>query len=255
MLYVPVEVNNVKVKAFVDSGAQTTIMSPACAERCGIMRLLDKRFSGVARGVGTAKILGRVHKSQIKIGHNYFICSFTVMEGKDVDLLLGLDMLKRHQACIDLRKGALVIEDNEVPFLGEVDIPKNEEIFAGEPTIEGPGGMQVGGRSGTLMPPPTEQANGFTGGNFQGLGQIVGASASTPQRSQQNPNVPAEQQGQPRTAPQPASARSALQNARSFLPAAITQLMEMGFPRDQVIQALQQAGGDVQRAAEILYGE
>ena len=35
MLYIPATINNVHISAFVDSGAQTTIISKAVAQKCG----------------------------------------------------------------------------------------------------------------------------------------------------------------------------------------------------------------------------
>lgn len=95
MLYINAVINKVPIQAFVDSGAQSTVMSVACAERCGVMRLVDTRFAGMAVGVGTSKIVGRVHTAEIMIEGKFITCSLTVIESGGVDFLLGLDMLKR----------------------------------------------------------------------------------------------------------------------------------------------------------------
>lgn len=97
MLYINCKLNGHPVKAFVDSGAQMTFMSSACADRCNVTRLIDHRWSGIAQGVGQQKIIGRVHVAQIQIENDFLQSSFSVLQDQVMDLVLGLDMLKRHQ--------------------------------------------------------------------------------------------------------------------------------------------------------------
>eukprot|EP00934_Nitzschia_sp_Nitz4_P003983 Nitzschia sp. Nitz4//scaffold21_size171442//66690//68021//NITZ4_002160-RA/size171442-processed-gene-0.48-mRNA-1//-1//CDS//3329542408//3973//frame0 len=151
MLYIEAKINGHSLQAFVDSGAQMTIMSRKCAEKCEILDYVDTRFAGVAVGVGTGKILGKVHIVQLQIGGTYFPCSVTVMDTmampeppagaksssdsqpkpKDMDFLLGLDMLKRHLCNIDLEAGCLKFRLSpgkylETPFLHEKDLDESK---------------------------------------------------------------------------------------------------------------------------------
>ncbi|CAL1700325.1 unnamed protein product [Somion occarium] len=226
MLYIPVEVNGHPIKAFVDSGAQQTIMSPDCAEACGLMRLVDKRFSGIAKGVGTANILGRIHSAPMKVADLHLPCSFTIMEGRDVDLLFGLDMLKAHQACIDLEKNVLRIQGREVSFLAEHELPeKARHMDAG--TLEEASNPQAGPSSSGASSAPQQQ-------HFPGSGHTLG---STP--------APGIGRGAP-------AAGAAVAQSR-YPEQAINTLMGLGVSREVAISTLEAAGGNVDVAASLLF--
>ncbi|KAL6513963.1 DNA damage-inducible protein 1 [Orobanche hederae] len=210
MLYVDMEVNGVPLKAFVDSGAQSTIISKSCAERCGLLRLLDTRYKGIAHGVGQSEILGRIHVAPIKIGRMFYPCSFIVLDAPNMEFLFGLDMLRKHQCIIDLKENVLRVGGGEVaaPFLAEKDIPSrfmDEQRFAKEASSSG------------------AQATSATNGNISAPG---GPSGSAGKNGSQG---------------------------RDF-EAKVAKLVELGFGREQVIQALKLFDGNEEQAAGFLFG-
>ncbi|KAK4851564.1 hypothetical protein QYF36_016368 [Acer negundo] len=170
MLYVDMEVNGVPLKAFVDSGAQSTIISKSCAERCGLLRLLDQRYKGIAHGVGQSEILGRIHVAPIKIGSIFYPCSFLVLDSPNMEFLFGLDMLRKHQCIIDLNENVLRVGGGEVsvPFLQEKDIPSrflDEEKYSKQASSSGT--AVTTDKSNTV--PAGGQSSGATpGGAVQG---------------------------------------------------------------------------------------
>jgi len=246
MLYVDVKVNNHPIKAFVDSGAQSTIMSPSCAEACGIHHLIDERYSGMARGVGTARILGRVHNAKIQIGDAELDCAFTVMEGKDVDLLFGLDMLRRHQACIDLRAGMLRFPHTDVPFLGEGDIPNRwEKAAMDEPVVQGPDGTEIGAKTGTVR---------RAGSAAQAAKELRagrnGSATPVPATTAAAADADA---GAASSAASAAAGASSGQSRSAYSEKDISQLIALGFSRQEAIAALDATGGNVDYAAGLLF--
>ncbi|KAF2073712.1 hypothetical protein CYY_004971 [Polysphondylium violaceum] len=232
MLYVDCSINGHPIKAFVDTGAQQSIMSETCAKKCELMRIVDTRFHGIAKGVGTSKIIGRVHSTQLKLGGSFFSVSLSIIENQDIDFILGLDMLKRHQCLLDLGKGILNIGGESVPFLHEKDL---KEILQKE----------QGGEEDPKVSTTTTTTT--TSNNSNNNNQSV----NTPSQPINKPAPTSTVQSPPPSQPKPAAATPTSQYATEEK---IAQLMGLGCPRDRAINFLNRAFGDVERAAAFFFG-
>jgi DNA damage-inducible protein 1 len=125
-------------------------------------------------------------------------------------------MLKAHQACIDLQKNVLRIQDREVVFLPEHELPERARMEHMPDELAPPGGNPGGnpGPSGSQSQPRTQ---------FPGSGNTLGSAPA---------------QGVP---------------ASRYPEKDIQMIMDLGVSREAAIQTLDAAGGNVDVAASLLF--
>ena len=129
MLFINLEINKMKVVALVDTGAQSTIMSQDLCKKCDLFNLCDTRCSGIAKGVGTSRIIGVVHAAQMKIQNKVLMAKITVLENSSIGFIFGLDNMRAHRCTIDLKQNGLIFPDIGVTakFLSDGEIKKIKE--------------------------------------------------------------------------------------------------------------------------------
>jgi len=130
-------------------------------------------------------------------------------------------MLRRHQCIIDLQKNILRINQEEVPFLSEKDIPEKEKN--NELTEE-----QTQDLEKKLLTTPTP--------------------TTAPHPSSQPPPSRGTSQQQQQQRPQPQT-----QTGNQVMEGHISQLMSLGYTRQQVIEALTVCNGNPELAGAYLF--
>merc|ERR1719228_131689 len=243
MLYINCKVNGHNVKAFVDSGAQATIMSQKAAEKCNIMRLVDQRWAGIAKGVGTQKIIGRVHMAQIQIESDFLTSSFSILEEQPMDMLLGLDMLKKHQCTIDLKQNCLIIgtTGTATPFLSESDLPPCARLSQ---QINEEDVIKASAKESAAL-------------EDKQLAEAIARSASdsSMDTSESNSEKAGTSSSNTAAAASASVASSDILSTDKFKEADVANMMAMGFPRSGCITELRNNGGDVNLAVAAMFAK
>ena len=224
------------------------------------MRLVDQRWAGIAKGVGTQKIigrrrldtrgftvlidfllLGRVHMAQIQIETDFLTSSFSILEDQPMDMLLGLDMLKKHQCTIDLRKNCLVIgtTGTETPFLPETELPPCARLSS---QVNEEDVIKASAKETAAL-------------EDKQLAEAIARSASDSSMDTSESN--SEKAGTSGTSSNTAAAAASsdILPTDLFKEADVANMLAMGFPRAGCITELRKNGGDVNLAVAGMFAK
>ncbi len=101
-LHLSVEINNCLIEGLVDTGASMSVMAVAVVRELGLMHLVSGSESyKTASGVVT-QALDRIKEVQIKVGGVQCNMTFMVVDTDSYDVLLGLDLLIKIGAIVDV---------------------------------------------------------------------------------------------------------------------------------------------------------
>jgi len=96
-------INGTDIQFLLDTGAEMSVLPLNIVEACGLMHILNKEYSGVMKGVGSDKILGKLHYVEVVLDCGVYPCAFTVCSNNDVPPILGIDMMYNLGIGIDFK--------------------------------------------------------------------------------------------------------------------------------------------------------
>jgi len=118
MIYLTAKVNGFEIKFLLDTGAQISILPRSFVTACNLEHLIDEKYNGELKGVGSDKIIGRIHYIELELECGVYPCGFTICSNNEIGAILGIDMMRNLGIVLDFTKNKLSFENGkyELPF-------------------------------------------------------------------------------------------------------------------------------------------
>lgn len=118
MLYISCTINDQYITAFIDTGAQISIMNLETATKCGLCDRIDTKHTSRIIGAGdqSQEAVGNLYHVEMILGQYIVPCNFTVLK-KGTNIIIGLNFMRAHKILLDVGQNMLKIGNQEISFL------------------------------------------------------------------------------------------------------------------------------------------
>ena len=104
-------INGHEIDFLLDTGAEMSIIPVNIIQACGLENILDTHYSGIMKGVGEDKMLGKLHYVEVILECGVYPCSFSVCSNNDLPPILGIDMMYNLGISIDFKKKQIYFDN------------------------------------------------------------------------------------------------------------------------------------------------
>jgi len=108
-LHLLVEINSYLIEGLVDTGASMSVMAAVVVRELGLMHLVSGSETYKTASGTVTQALGRIGEMPIKVGGIQCNMTFMVVDTYSYDVLLGLDLLIKIGAIVDVEQGLIQV--------------------------------------------------------------------------------------------------------------------------------------------------
>jgi hypothetical protein len=109
ILHLSVEINSCLIEGLVDTGASMSVMAAAVVRELGLMHMVSGSETYKTASGAITQALGRIREVPIKVGGVQCNMTFMVVDTDSYDVLLGLDLLIKIGAIVDVEQGLIQV--------------------------------------------------------------------------------------------------------------------------------------------------